>query len=158
MPRKHIKQTHKHRKLSWMWVTLGAVAIAFAGILGLRSQGNPTLVDSATQTMEAVEISPEAAYAKYQEGAFILDVRSQEEFNQVHIERSTLIPLDQLPSRLNELPQDKDIVLVCLSGHRSLSGTVLLQQAGFKRVFCLSGGLQAWSAAGYQLVGALPSD
>jgi rhodanese-related sulfurtransferase len=45
---------------------------------------------------------------------------------------------------------------VCLSGHRSQSGTAILQQAGFMRVFCLSGGLQAWKAAGYPVQNGTP--
>jgi rhodanese-related sulfurtransferase len=73
-----------------------------------------------------------------------LDVRSQDEWDQFHIAGSKLIPLDELPNRLTELPKDNDIVVVCLSGHRSQSGTVILQQAGFTRVSCLRGGLQAW--------------
>jgi rhodanese-related sulfurtransferase len=83
-------------------------------------------------------------------------VRSQAEWDQFHIKDSTPIPLDELPNRLAELPKDKDIMVVCLSGHRSQSGTALLQQAGFMRVFCLSGGLQAWKAAGYPVQNGTP--
>jgi rhodanese-related sulfurtransferase len=85
---------------------LGVLLIAVAGILLLSSKATPS-----------VEIPPAQAYAKYQQGAFFLDVRSQDEWNQFHIAGSTLIPLDQLQNRLSELPGDKDIVVVCLSGH-----------------------------------------
>ena len=95
------------------------------------------------KTPPSVEITAAQAYAKYQQGAFFLDVRSPEEWSQFHIKGSTLIPLDQLLNRLNYVPKDKDIVVVCLSGHRALSGTSILQQAGFRCVSCLSGGLQA---------------
>jgi rhodanese-related sulfurtransferase len=103
-----------------------------------------------------VEISPAQAYEKYQQGAFFLDVRSQEEWNQFHITGSTSNPLDELPSRLNELPRNQDIVVVCLSGHRSQSGVTILQQAGFTRVSCLSGGLQAWMDANYPIEQGAP--
>jgi rhodanese-related sulfurtransferase len=103
-----------------------------------------------------VEITPAQAYAKYQQGAFFLDVRSQDEWNQFHIAGSTLIPLDELPNRLNELPRNQDIVVICLSGHRSQSGVAILQQAGFPRLSYLSGGLQAWTAAGYPVQGNAP--
>ena len=103
-----------------------------------------------------VEITPAQAYTKYLQGAFFLDVRSQEEWDQFHIAKSILIPLDQLQNRLTEIPKDQDIVVVCLSGHRSLSGTTILQQAGFTHVSCLSGGLQAWMSANYPIEKVTP--
>jgi rhodanese-related sulfurtransferase len=141
------RSRHKSRKpkLTWLWVSLAALFIAIAGILLLSSKASPS-----------VEITPAQAYAKFQQGAFFLDVRSQDEWDQSHIAGSTLIPLDQLQNRLGELPMDQDIVVVCLSGHRSQSGTAILQKAGFKHVFCLSGGLTAWKAAGYALEGTNP--
>jgi len=137
-------KTHK-RNLAWLWVGLGALLVAVVGILLLRSKAAPS-----------VEITSAQAYAKFQQGAFFLDVRSQDEWDQFHISGSTLIPLDQLQNRLSELPRDKDIVVVCLSGHRSQSGVTILQQAGFTRVSCLSGGLQAWNSAGYPVQGNAP--
>ncbi len=137
-------KTHK-RNLAWLWVSLGALLVAVVGILLLSSKSTPS-----------VEITPAQAYAKYQQGAFFLDVRSQEEWDQFHISGSTLIPLDQLQNRLSELSKDQDIVVVCLTGHRSQSGTTILQQAGFTRLSCLSGGLQAWTAAGYPVEGTAP--
>ena len=140
----HRNKPHK-RKLTWLWVSLAALLVAIGGILLLRPKA-----------ALSVEITPAQAYAKFQQGAFFLDVRSQEEWDQFHINGSTLIPLDQLHNRLGELPKDQDIVVVCLSGHRSQSGVTILQQAGFKQVSCLSGGLQAWTAAGYPVDGNAP--
>jgi len=97
------------------------------------------------------EIPATQAYNMYQNGAFFLDVRTSAEWDQGHIARSTLIPLDELPSRMNELPRDQDIVVVCKSGARSKEGAAILRQAGFTRVTCMNGGLQAWVAAGYPL-------
>lgn len=95
------------------------------------------------------EISVSEAYTKYQSGAFFLDVRTQEEWNQLHAPNSTLIPLDQLPSRLNEIPKDKEIVVVCRSGNRSQQGRDILLNAGFTQVTSMQGGLTDWQAAGY---------
>ena len=144
-PVSHGRHKSQRRKLAWVWVSLAALLIVIAGIWLLRPKA--TL---------SVEITPAQAYAKFQQGAFFLDVRSQEEWDQYHIAGSTLIPLDQLQDRLNELPKDKDIVVVCRSGHRSLSGTAILQKAGFTRVSCLSGGLNAWTAAKYPIEGNSP--
>jgi rhodanese-related sulfurtransferase len=139
------QQKLRKRNLSWLWVGLGVLVVGIAGILVFGPKPTPS-----------VEISPAQAYAKYQQGAFFLDVRSQEEYNQVHIKGSTLIPLDELQNRLSELSKDKDIVVVCLSGHRAKSGTIILQQAGFTHVSCLSGGLQAWRVAGYPVENETP--
>ncbi len=128
------------RNLTWLWIGLGAIVVVIMA-----------LVFSNLNKTPQVEINPAQAYAKYQQGAFFLDVRSQEEWNQFHIAGSTLIPLDQLQNRLGELPKSKEIVVVCLSGHRSQSGTAILQQAGFAHVFCLNGGLQAWMARNYPI-------
>jgi phage shock protein E len=156
MARKHVKQKNKQRKLTWLWVGLGVIFLAIVVISLLHSPATNNVDNKSTPTSSLVEISPAEAYVKFQEGAFFLDVRSQEEYDQFHIQGSNLIPLDQLQGRLNELPRDKDIVVVCLSGHRSLTGTDILQQAGFSNVFCLSGGLTAWRSAGYPLEGQMP--
>jgi rhodanese-related sulfurtransferase len=155
MSRNHAKSTqfsstpasqrrHKahRRNLLWLWVSLAALFAATMGILLLRHNAS---------TILSVEITPAQAYAKYQQGAFFLDVRTQDEWNQFHINGSTLIPLDQLSNRLSEVPKDKDVVVVCLSGHRSQSGTTILQQAGFTHVSCLSGGLKAWMDSNYPI-------
>jgi rhodanese-related sulfurtransferase len=142
------KQYHKkrsRREFLWLWMILGSLMLAGVVILLL-----------STKVLPAVEISPGKAYTKLKEGAFFLDVRSKEEWNQFHIAGSTQIPLDELPNRLSELPQDRDIVVVCLSGLRAQSGTVILQKAGFKNIFCLGGGLNAWKNAGYALEGKAP--
>jgi phage shock protein E len=95
------------------------------------------------------EVDVDRAYEMYQAGALLLDVRTQAEFDEQRIPRSQLIPLDELPDRLGELPRDKDIVVVCRSGNRSKEGTAVLREAGFDRVTCMNGGLRAWAAAGY---------
>ena len=94
-------------------------------------------------------VSVSDAYDLYKSGAFVLDVRTQEEWNEYHIPNTTLIPLDQLPSRLNEVPHDRSIVVVCRSGNRSQQGRDILLNAGFKQVTSVTGGLNEWRAAGY---------
>jgi rhodanese-related sulfurtransferase len=95
------------------------------------------------------EISVSEAFTKYQNGTFVLDVRTQEEWDDFHAPNSTLIPLDQLASRLNELPRDREIVVVCRSGNRSQQGRDILLNAGFEQVTSMTGGLNEWRASGY---------
>jgi rhodanese-related sulfurtransferase len=95
------------------------------------------------------EISVSEAYSKYQNGAYVLDVRTQEEWADFHAPNTTLIPLDQLPARLNEIPRDREIVVVCRSGNRSKQGRDILLNAGFQQVTSMQGGLNEWRASGY---------
>jgi len=97
------------------------------------------------------EISVNEAFTKYQQGAFMLDVRTQEEWNEYHAPNTTLIPLDQLASRVNELPRDKEIVVVCRSDNRSQEGRDILLNAGFTQVTSMKGGLNEWRASGYPI-------
>jgi len=103
----------------------------------------------------ASEISVGQAYEMYQQGAFVLDVRTQEEWNEYHAPNTTLIPLDQLQSRVGELPKDKQIVVVCRSGNRSQQGRDILLSAGFQAT-SMAGGLKDWSAKGYPVEGTRP--
>jgi rhodanese-related sulfurtransferase len=95
------------------------------------------------------QISVSEAYSKYQSGAFVLDVRTQEEWDEFHAPNTTLIPLDQLSARLGELPRDREIVVVCRSGNRSQEGRDILLEAGFEQVTSMTGGLNEWRASGY---------
>lgn len=95
------------------------------------------------------EIGVSEAYSKYQNGAYVLDVRTQEEWDDFHAPNTTLIPLDQLPSRINEIPRDQEIVVVCRSGNRSRQGRDILLDAGFQQVTSMQGGLNEWRASGY---------
>ncbi len=133
-------KTHQQNRI-WLWMGLGLATVLILVVAFLLWP----------KTTQPTEISVSQAYQKYQQGAFFLDVRSQAEWDQMHIARSTLIPLDVLQNHLNELPRDRDLVGVCRSGVRSKEGMTILQQAGFLRASCMTGGLIAWQAAGYPL-------
>ena len=99
----------------------------------------------------ARDISVSDAYNMYQNGAFVVDVRTLEEWTEYHAPNTTLIPLDQLSSRLNEVPRDRQIVVVCRSGNRSQQGRDILLNAGFEQVTSMTGGLNEWRASGYPI-------
>ncbi len=94
------------------------------------------------------EVSITEARKKRDAGAFILDVRTVEEWDEYHVPGSTLIPIDQLSNRVAEVPKDKEVVVVCRSGNRSATGRDLLLKAGYPQVTSLAGGLKAWRDAG----------
>jgi rhodanese-related sulfurtransferase len=142
----------KRRNNALLWgggILLVAVLVVSAILLGNRQNS------LAAEPLPA-EISVDEAHQKYQDDAFVLDVRTPEEWDDYHIPGTTLIPLDELPTRLDEVPQDKEIVVVCRSGNRSLEGRDILLNAGFKQVTSMSGGVNSWKVAGYPMEGQNP--
>ena len=78
----------------------------------------------------------------------VVDVRTGFEYRGGHIRGAVGIPLHALPFHLNALKGDrgKEVVLICLSGHRSRLAGLILEAAGFPRVTNLMGGMAAWRA------------
>jgi adenylyltransferase/sulfurtransferase len=75
----------------------------------------------------------------------LVDVREPHEWEIVHIAGARLIPLNQLPDRLNELDGHTEIVTLCHHGARSLKALEILRGAGFNKVRSLAGGIDAWA-------------
>jgi rhodanese-related sulfurtransferase len=76
----------------------------------------------------------------------LVDVRSESEYAAGHIPNAVLIPLEQVPSRANELATDRPVVIVCRSGHRSQIACQIVESLG-RDLFNLEGGTMAWMAA-----------
>ncbi len=93
------------------------------------------------------EIDPIEVKAKIDRGdPFVLiDVREPHEYQICSIPQARLIPLGDVPKRVNELNSADEIVLHCKSGIRSGKAADFLRQAGFKRVLNMKGGILAWS-------------
>lgn len=127
----------------WVWAILALLVIG-AGVFLLQG----SLL--AREGMPA-EVSVTEAAAKRDHGAFILDVRQPEEWQEAHIPGAKLIPLGDLPNRLNEVPQDQEIVIVCRSGNRSATGRDILLNAGFTNVTSMAGGVTQWRAQGFEI-------
>jgi sulfur-carrier protein adenylyltransferase/sulfurtransferase len=75
----------------------------------------------------------------------VVDVREPHEWEIAHIEGARLIPLSQLPDRLNELDGHAEIVTHCHHGARSLKALEILKGAGYGKVRSLAGGIDAWA-------------
>lgn len=127
----------------WLIGLVLVAVIALGAFWALNNTSTP-----ATASGLPSEISVSAAFEKRTQGAFILDVRETYEWEAVHIPGATLIPLGQLASRVSELPQDQEIVVVCRSGNRSQEGRDILKTAGFTNVTSMAGGMNQWQAAG----------
>ena len=95
------------------------------------------------------QILPQEVQAKIVAGepVYLLDVRNPDEYAYCRIGESLLIPLPELPHRLDEVcpPAGALVVAYCHHGIRSLSAAAILQQAGFENVASMRGGIEAWS-------------
>ncbi len=80
-------------------------------------------------------------------GALLLDVRTKEEFSARAIEGSTNVPIEELRTRLDEIPHDKSIYVYCEVGYRSYLALRILLQSGFKEVYELTGGFKIYEMA-----------
>jgi adenylyltransferase/sulfurtransferase len=78
------------------------------------------------------------------ENVFILDVREPYEYQIAQI-GGKLIPQNDVPQRMNEIPRDREIVVQCRSGARSQRIAEFLKQSGYTQVVNLAGGILAWS-------------
>jgi rhodanese-related sulfurtransferase len=153
MSKKKTKRVNTQSKFSTYLrkpaVQLGLVAlIVLIVYLIASSAGGGT----STSGM-AAEISVDEAYQMYQGGTYVLDVRTQEEWDEYHVPNTTLIPLDELPNRVSEVPQGQKIVVICRSGNRSDDGRDILRQAGYDAT-SVTGGVKEWFAKGYPIEGA----
>ena len=81
-------------------------------------------------------------------GALLIDVRRPEEWREGHAPDAMPMPLASLGSRASEIPQDKEVLLICRSGNRSGAAQRRLLQLGYEHVFNVSGGMNAWARAG----------
>ncbi len=105
--------------------------------------------------MSVVDVSarlPEtdASSAAADQAALLLDVRDYHEWMSGHAPAAVLAPMEQLPSRLAELPTDRRILCICRSGNRSGRVVAWLRSQGYDAVN-VSGGMRAWAAAGLPL-------
>ena len=102
--------------------------------------------EEAPVSTTAPEIQPEELKRRLDAGEdiYILDVREPHEYQICNL-NGHLIPLGDLPKRMNELDSSREIVAHCRSGVRSGKAVDFLRQAGFRKVKNLAGGILAWA-------------
>jgi rhodanese-related sulfurtransferase len=83
--------------------------------------------------------------------AFLLDVREDDEWTAGHAPGATHLPMMEIPVRMTEVPQDRDVVVVCRVGGRSGQVVAYLMQQGWSNVTNLDGGMMGWASAGRPL-------
>lgn len=98
-------------------------------------------------------VSAAEAVRLVEDGALVVDVRRQFEWNRVHIPDAVHAPLEVLLDRCLDFPDDRLLVTFCTGGIRSAGAANLLVENGFDAVN-MSGGLVQWRAAGGPLTGS----
>ena len=126
-----------------------ALLISAALLAACSRQPQTTDAPQIVKTEGVTEISPqearpgtEAAYSQF------VDVRTPAEFAAGHAARTRNIPLDELPANLDKLEKAEPVYLICKSGARSKKAAQILVDNGFKQAIGISGGTDAWAAAG----------
>ena len=101
----------------------------------------------AEPSYDGAEITAQELQQEWERNSdlLVIDVREPHEYEITHIEGAVLIPLGELPNRLNELDGHREIVTHCHHGARSLKALEILKAAGFSKVRSLRGGIDAWA-------------
>lgn len=79
---------------------------------------------------------------------FLFDVREEWEYANGHIPGILLIPMESVPTRLDEIPQDKSVIVTCRSGNRSGKVAEFLRMQGYSKVHNMLGGILDWEESG----------
>src|SRR5215467_11323490 len=114
--------------------------IDYEEFCGLRGQEQPV----ATTGIPEISVEELKRRLDAKDDLFILDVREPHEYQICNL-NGYLIPLNDLPKRVHELDQTKELVVHCRSGARSARAVQFLQQAGFTKAKNLKGGILAWA-------------
>lgn len=107
----------------------------------------------ADATDTETELSPERAAELVADGAQLIDVRQEYEWDEGRIEGATHIPLEELPARAESIDRERPIVFQCRSGNRSALAAQVFGESGYE-AFNLSGGLLAWVQADLPIIPA----
>jgi adenylyltransferase/sulfurtransferase len=100
------------------------------------------------------EATPQQAHDAVSAGeAILIDVREPWEWDQLRIPGAVLIPLAEVPQRLHEIPDDRDVYVHCRLGGRSGKAVEFLREHGRPRAINVVGGIEAWQEAGLAVEG-----
>lgn len=101
--------------------------------------------------MDVPEIDIAEAIIRAASGTPVFDVREPDEYASGHVPGAPLIPLGDVPERVEEFPVLGEVLIICRSGHRSGQATAFLRRQGIDAVN-IAGGTLAWIEAGQAVV------
>ena len=112
---------------------------------------SPVTVMGMTNPIQISEITAEDAHELLGTGAFLLDVREDDEWEAGHAAEAVHIAMGLVSERVGEIPTDRTVICVCRMGGRSGAVATALVEGGFD-VHNLNGGMTAWEIAGLPVV------
>lgn len=132
---------------SFIIVVVLIIASIFAGCSSASTNIKDAGTNAQTKASTYKNISPEEAKARLEseKGIVLLDVRTQEEYDEKHIPNSLLIPVDVIEKEAPEKLTDKNAIIFvyCRSGRRSVTASEALVKMGYTNVYNL-GGINDW--------------
>lgn len=107
-------------------------------------------VNAKTQ-IKVKNISPKQAkeLLEKEKDVYILDVRTEKEYDEVHLKGAHLIPIQKLEENIQKIPKDKKVIIHCAKGKRSEKAYDILKDKGLKELYHLEGGIRKWQEEGY---------
>ncbi|MEK6622818.1 MAG: rhodanese-like domain-containing protein [Planctomycetota bacterium] len=146
-------------KKSLSYLSVLSAAALFVNVILLSnitsgiSGDNGLLADTIkSQAERAIKnVSPKEAKELMgnENGVFLLDVRTKEEYNESYIKTAHLIPVQELEQNIDLIPKDRNVVVYCASGKRSAKACGILKNKGLKSLYNIEGGIRQWMADGY---------
>lgn len=120
--------------------------------VGIETATNYILINDFTAEKKAITpVSVEQAKeATAKDGVQFIDVRRPQEHANGHAVNAINLPLDILSREIDKVDPDKPTYVICQSGYRSSIGTSILENAGFKEIYNVTGGTKAWMDAGQE--------
>src|SRR5262249_5255155 len=104
-----------------------------------------------TSSPEVREVNPDDVRGRPPDAA-VVDVREPEEVASGHVPGAVNLPQADLATRLDEVPRDRAVFVICQGGFRSLRAAQFLRQRGYSDVASVKGGTEAWRAAGGEVI------
>lgn len=130
-----------------VWILFVMMTITLAACGGGSADTAVSEDIDVTALGDNIDVQTVAAI-KDRDDVIVIDVREQWEYDEGHIPNVTHIPMDEISSRLSEIPTDKEVVVTCRSGNRSGQVADFLRQQGYTNIHNMSGGILDWQAAG----------
>ncbi len=118
-----------------------------------ETEVNEETFDTEEEISGIISITPAEVYEIItdNEDYVILDVRTQDEYNEGHLDKALLIPVDELEGRIDELDKNNPIIVYCRSGARSNRAANILIENGFSEVYDM-GGILDWQEEGFPVI------
>jgi rhodanese-related sulfurtransferase len=122
----------------------------------LTSLSGLLLTTIATAAMQNISATDMQKITRQTPDIYLLDVRTLGEYTQKRIKGARLIPIDQIQRRINEIPKNRPIIVICETGMRSSQVGRYLDSLGYQGVSNLSQGIMGWQLRGYPIESGMP--